>query len=112
MVSIGLTANVRSLAGGDLGFTVILCIIAVVSKVVGAGAGAKGGGVTWREALRIGVGMISRGEVGLIVAGVGVSNGLDQAVVFTVTVVMVLVTTLLTPLLLRWAFANKEENLG
>jgi Kef-type K+ transport system membrane component KefB len=54
--------------------------------------------------------MVSRGEVGLIVAGVGVSNGLIQADVFTVVVIMVIVTTLLTPPLLRWTFQREEAN--
>ena len=112
MVSIGLTADARALSAGDIGFTVVLCMVAVVSKLMGAGAGAKAGGTTWREALRIGSGMVSRGEVGLIVAGVGVSNGLIQADVFTVTVIMVIVTTLLTPPLLRWTFQGMEENNG
>jgi Kef-type K+ transport system membrane component KefB len=109
MVSIGLAADARALSAGDLGFTVVLCVVAVVSKLLGAGAGAKSGGTTWREALRIGSGMVSRGEVGLIVAGVGVSSGVIQADVFTVTVIVVIVTTLLTPPLLRWTFQSKEE---
>jgi Kef-type K+ transport system membrane component KefB len=52
--------------------------------------------------------MISRGEVGLIVAGVGVSAGILEAEMFTIVVLMVLVTTLATPPLLRWAFAREE----
>jgi Kef-type K+ transport system membrane component KefB len=112
MVSIGLAVDARSLSAGDLGFALVLCVVAVVSKIVGAGAGAKGGGATWGEALRIGAGMVSRGEVGLIVAGVGVSNGLIQADVFAITVIVVVVTTLLTPLLLRWTFQSKEANHG
>jgi Kef-type K+ transport system membrane component KefB len=56
----------------------------------------------------MGLGMISRGEVGLIVAGVGVSAGILEAEMFTIVVLMVLVTTLATPPLLRWAFAREE----
>jgi Kef-type K+ transport system membrane component KefB len=56
----------------------------------------------------MGLGMISRGEVGLIVAGVVVAEGILQADVFTVVVLMVLATTMLTPPLLRWAFARQE----
>lgn len=112
MVSIGLIADARSLTSGELGFAVVLCLLAVVSKLVGAGGGAKLGGTSWREALRIGSGMISRGEVGLIVAGVGVSQGVIQADVFTVTVIMVVVTTLLTPPLLRWTFQSQEAKNG
>jgi Kef-type K+ transport system membrane component KefB len=109
LVSIGLIANARLLSAGDLGFAVIICLIAILSKVIGAGAGARLGGTTWSEALRIGVGMVSRGEVGLIVAGVGVTAGVVESDVFTVVVIMVLVTTLVTPPLLRWVFQGKEN---
>ena len=107
LVGIGLTANARLLSANDLGLAIALSVVAVLSKVIGAGAGARLGGTTWTEALRIGVGMISRGEVGLIIAGVGVSSRVIAADVFTVVVIMVLATTLVTPPLLRLVFAWK-----
>ncbi len=55
----------------------------------------------------MGLGMISRGEVGLIVAGVGVAEGVLEPQLFSIIVLMVLVTTLVTPLLLRWAFDSR-----
>ena len=112
LVGIGLTANARLLSANDLGFAVAISGVALVSKLIGAGAGAKLGVTTWTESLRIGVGMISRGEVGLIVAGVGVANGIIEADVFTVVIIMVLVTTLATPPLLRLAFRGKEIAYG
>jgi Kef-type K+ transport system membrane component KefB len=112
LISIGLTANARLLSVQDVGLTVAVCLVAILSKLIGAGAGARLGGTTWREAVRVGVGMISRGEVGLIVAGVGVSNGIIGADVFTVVIIMVLVTTLVTPPLLRLAFRQREEQHG
>lgn len=108
LVGIGLTANARLLSAGSLVFAVVISLVAILSKLIGAGAGAKLGGTTWREALRIGVGMASRGEVGLIVAGVGVTSGVIEADLFTVVVIMVLVTTLATPPLLRLVFQRKE----
>ena len=56
------------------------------------------------ESLRVGVGMISRGEVGLIVASVGLTYGIIERDVFSMMIVMVLVTTMVTPLLLRRVF--------
>jgi Kef-type K+ transport system membrane component KefB len=112
LVGIGLTADARALSANDVGFAIVLSVTAVVSKLLGAGAGAKAEGATWREALRIGVGMVSRGEVGLIVAAVGVRSGVIAADVFTVAVIMVLVTTLLTPPLLRWSFRDQEKRHG
>ncbi len=107
LVNIGLSANFRELSPADYGLAVALCAVAVISKVLGGGLGAKLGGMSWPESLRVGVGMISRGEVGLIVAGVGVSEGFAANNVFTVAVVMVLFTTLATPGLLRLAFREK-----
>jgi Kef-type K+ transport system membrane component KefB len=103
-VSIGLEANVRAIAGALLPFLIVLFIVAVVSKVIGAGLGARLAGLNNAESLRVGVGMISRGEVGLIVAGIGVQQGIISAEVFSMVVVLVLLTTLITPLLLRLVF--------
>jgi Kef-type K+ transport system membrane component KefB len=86
----------------------ILIVIAIVSKIIGAGLGARLGGFSNRQALRVGVGMISRGEVGLIVAGVGQGLGLLTEEEFTVIVLVVLITTLITPPLLRWAFGKER----
>jgi len=108
LVDIGLQANLRTLDGSDLLFSLLLIAVAIVSKLVGSGLGARIGGFGWGAAGRMGLGMISRGEVGLIVAGVGVSAGILEAEMFTIVVLMVLVTTLATPPLLRWAFAREE----
>ncbi|MBN1429272.1 MAG: cation:proton antiporter [Anaerolineae bacterium] len=109
LVGIGLTANVRTLSGSDLGFALVISLTAIVSKIIGAGAGAKFGGMTGRESLRVGAGMVSRGEVGLIIAEVGVLNGLINSEVFTIEVVMVLATTLVAPPLLRLVFRDKKS---
>jgi len=103
-VSIGLEANLRAITGPLLPFLIVLFIVAVLSKVIGAGLGARLAGLNNAAALRVGTGMISRGEVGLIVAGIGVREGIISQEVFTVVVVLVLLTTLVTPLLLRYVF--------
>lgn len=102
--SIGLRTNALLLDTQLIWFTIAICVVAILSKVLGSGLGARLGGATSRELLQIGLGMISRGEVGSIAATVGISNGIISAELFAVTVVMVLVTTLATPLLLRRAF--------
>lgn len=99
-ISIGLRANARDL-GPHAMLTVVLVIVAIVAKVLGCGIFARIFGFTSQQALRVGVGMISRGEVGLIVAGYGLSNGLIGSDVFSASVIMVLVTTMITPPLLR-----------
>jgi Kef-type K+ transport system membrane component KefB len=103
-VNIGLVANARELTGDSLVLMIGMVLVAIVSKVLGAGLGARLGGLTNREALQLGVGMMSRGEVGLIVVTVGVDNGLIEPEVFAAVVGVVILTTLLTPPLLRSLF--------
>ncbi len=110
LVSVGLSANLRIVAPAHWGLAGLLVVIAVVSKVVGSGLGARLGGFTPRQSLRVGLGMVSRGEVGLIVAGAGQSMGLLQPDVFTLIAVVVLATTLLTPPLLRWAMNERTDH--
>jgi Kef-type K+ transport system membrane component KefB len=69
--------------------------------------GAWLGGFKGRAPLQIGIGMISRGEVALVIAGAGLANGLLTADLFSVLVVVTLATTLVTPPLLRWSFAAR-----
>lgn len=103
-VSVGLEANLREISGPALPFLLVLFVVAIASKLIGSGLGARLGGFTNREALRVGVGMVSRGEVGLIVASIGVIEGIISQEIFSVVVVLVLLTTLITPVLLRAVF--------
>jgi Kef-type K+ transport system membrane component KefB len=112
-INVGLAANARELTGESLLLMVLITVMAVLGKVLGAGAGAILGGFNRREALQLGVGMMSRGEVGLIVASVGISQNILQPDTFAAVVGMVIITTLLTPPLLRALFprpAVKPEN--
>lgn len=105
-INIGLSANARELTPNSLLLLVAMTFVAIIGKVVGAGWGARLGGLTWLESLQLGVGMMSRGEVGLIVAAVGVSGGLIQPDTFSAVVGVVILTTVLTPLLLRRLFSS------
>ncbi len=102
-VSIGLEVNARHLGGGILFFSILL-LIAIVGKIAGCGLGALFSGFSRRESLVVGVGMIPRGEVGLITASLGLAAGLVSRDLYAQVVVLVLLTTLLTPPLLRFAF--------
>lgn len=88
-------------------FAVILTVIAILTKVVGCGLGARMCKFNNKQALQIGVGMISRGEVALIVADKGASYGLVSEEMFPPVVLMVIVTTLVTPLLLKMVFKGE-----
>ena len=89
-------------------FAVILTLIAIISKMVGCGLGAKICKFTWKESLQTGVGMISRGEVALIVAEKGRQVGLISEDLFAPIILVVIVTTLITPILLKIVFKGDE----
>ncbi|MBN2472507.1 MAG: cation:proton antiporter [Anaerolineae bacterium] len=108
-VNIGLVANARDLDGDSMILMVAMTAVAVVSKVLGAGLGARLGGLTNRESLQLGVGMMSRGEVGLIVVNVGVAAGFVKSNVFAAVVGVVILTTLLTPPMLRALFIRNPS---
>jgi len=105
-VSIGLESNALALGLAGLPFALLIIVVAVLSKVLGCGIGARLGGFSNSEALRMGVGMTSRGEVGLIVASVGLDAGLIGERIFASVVLMVLATTLLTPIMLRALYSE------
>lgn len=105
-ISIGLRANGREL-GEHTVFTVVLVLVAIVTKALGCGVFARLFGFTRQQSVRVGIGMISRGEVGLIVAGYGLTNGLISRDVFSASVLVVLVTTMVTPPLLRAVFPKQ-----
>jgi Kef-type K+ transport system membrane component KefB len=102
-VSIGLEINAWQISG-HLGFFALLLAVAIVGKLAGCGAGAFFNGFGTRESLIVGVGMIPRGEVGLITASIGWAAGIVTRDIYVQVVVMVLVSTLITPGLLRFAF--------
>jgi len=107
-VSIGLQANAREL-GSAISFLLAIVSLAILTKILGCFLGARVTGFDNIQSLRVGVGMISRGEVGLIIAGVGLSRAIISQNMFSVMVIMVLVTTMVTPILLRYVFPRVHE---
>jgi len=108
-INIGLEANARTLEGNLLWFTIAIAFVAIIAKIAGCLIGAKLGGFNMVESLRVGMGMVSRGEVGLIVASVGLSAGIIGRDIFSSMIIMVLVTTLATPALLKISFRGHSE---
>jgi Kef-type K+ transport system membrane component KefB len=108
-VQIGLSINLRGFPPQALLFTSAIVLVAIIGKWLGAGWGAKLGGLSGRESVQLGAGMISRGEVGLIAVSIGISNKLVGTNEFSAIVVMILVTTLITPPILRVLFARKDD---
>jgi Kef-type K+ transport system membrane component KefB len=107
-INIGLQAHAEGLLAAPW-LTIGLIVAAVLTKIIGCGVGAWFGGFTFRPATQIGIGMISRGEVALVLAGAGLAAGMLTPEIFSVLIVVTLVTTLVTPPLLRLAFAWQPE---
>ena len=95
----GMTVDVSAL-GGVWVFGILLTLVATVGKIAGSGAPALFTGFNRHGALRIGVGMLPRGEVALIMAGIGVSEGLIGTELFGVSIIMTMATTVVAPLIL------------
>lgn len=105
-VSIGLNVNFEGV-GSQVWFIIIISIVAVVTKLFGGAIGARITGFNMHSSLSIGAGMISRGEVALIIAGTGLAAGLLDPAYYTSVIIMVIVTTLVTPPLLKMMFSDK-----
>ena len=107
--SIGIKVVLPAMNGKVVGFTVVLVIVAVLTKVLGCGLGAKVCGYKNYQCARIGVGMISRGEVALIVASKGESLGMMSTAVMGPVVIVVILTTIIAPILLKPVFKRGPE---
>ena len=99
--SVGLKVNLEGITWSLVGFSIILLLIAILTKIVGCGLGAKACGYSWSESVQVGVGMISRGEVALIVAQKGFSIGLIDSFMFPPIIIVVIATTVITPIILK-----------
>ncbi len=107
-VEIGLEAQLRGLNGGYL-FVFLLLFVAVLGKIAGCGLGGRLSGLKPIGALRVGIGMLPRGEVALVIASIGITNNLIGQTEFSGTVLMVVVTAIVTPILLKLAFKGEPE---
>ena len=105
--SIGIKTALGGMNSRLIVFSIVLLLVAILTKVIGCGLGAKLCKYTNKEALQIGVGMISRGEVALIVAQKGYQCGMLDDTLFAPIVLVVIVTTLITPILLKVVMRDK-----
>lgn len=108
-VDIGLEVNLRAISGSAWWFALALTLIAIISKIAGSGLGVRLSGFNLRQSLQLGIGMVSRGEVGLIVAAFALGQGLLTQANFSIAVFMVIIATLVTPPMLRASFRQQRE---
>ncbi|SCM93498.1 Monovalent cation:proton antiporter-2 (CPA2) family transporter [Bacillus mycoides] len=109
-VSIGMNITFDGI-GDQIWFILALTVIAVFTKLIGCGFGARMTGFDAKSSAIIGAGMVSRGEVALIIAGTGLSSGLLAQDYFTAIVIVVILTTMITPPMLKYTFGAKDKAL-
>ncbi len=107
--SIGISAQFSGIAD-NLPLIVILTVLAILTKFVGAGIGAKLSGFGWNSAMGIGSAMVSRGEVALIIAAIGLEAKLLTQDLFAVLVVVILITTIVTPPMMKVFFNRGSKS--
>ncbi len=105
---IGLKTDLSGVDPSILGFGVCFIIVALITKVIGCGIAAKFCGYGWMDCLRIGAGMMTRGEVALVVAQKGLSEGVLSSVFFPAVILMIIVTSVVTPVILKILFSKGE----
>lgn len=109
--SIGLKIVIPSMSKDMIIFTFLLIIVAVLSKIIGSGLGAKLCKYSNKESIQIGIGMVSRGEVALIVASKGAALGIISPTMLAPIVIVAVITTIISPILLKIAFRNRFKYL-
>ncbi|MEG0568485.1 MAG: cation:proton antiporter [Clostridium sp.] len=105
--SIGLTIDMKTLSSDVILPIIVISLAAVVGKLIGCAVPAKLYGMSKQESMQIGVGMISRGEVAIITATLGLSKGIITDTMYPTLLVVIIVTTIVTPLLLKVVFKEK-----
>lgn len=108
--SIGLKVVLPKMTMVVIMFSIILTIVAVISKIIGCSLGCRLFKYTKRESLQVGIGMVSRGEVALIVASKGFSVHLINSSILAPIIIVVIATTILSPILLKLSYTYKSDN--
>ena len=108
--SVGLNVKLPDLNGEIVIITIALIVVAILTKIIGCGLGAK---LCWynnMESIQIGSGMVTRGEVTLIIASKGLALGLMSSYFLTPVILMVVFTSIFTPILLKIVFSKDKSS--
>jgi len=109
LANIGIHTSFEGMTGSLVIFTVLFVLVALLSKFIGCGLGAKICRYTNRESMQIGTGMMARGEVSFIVASKGIIAGYISSLFFPSVIVVVLITVLITPVLLKAVYSHSDS---
>ena len=105
-VSIGLKTDISGLTPEILLFSVCFVLVALLAKIIGCGLAARACRFNWGDSLKVGVGMMTRGEVALIVAQKGLEVGVVEPVYFTAVILLIVISSVATPLALKALFTK------
>ena len=102
--SIGLKTTLSGFDAGLLIFSVGFVLVAMIAKIIGCGLMSKAFGYSWSDSLKVGLGMMTRGEVALIVAQKGLTLGLLQEKYFTAVILLIVISSVSVPILLKLVY--------
>ena len=105
--SIGLKTDIEDMSSSLLIFCILFVIVALITKIIGCGLMSKILGFSTGDSLKIGVGMMTRGEVALIVAQKGLSVGMIESKYFTAVILLILVSSIVTPIVLKLLYRKR-----
>ncbi|MCI9663784.1 MAG: cation:proton antiporter [Lachnospiraceae bacterium] len=107
--SIGLKTSLDSVTGSIILFSIGFVLVGLISKIIGCGLMAKLCKFNGNDSLKIGVGMMTRGEVALIVSQKGLSVGLLESVYFTSVILLIIVSSIATPIILKLLYSKDKQ---
>ena len=109
-VGIGLKTDFSNVDTSMIVFSVGFVLVALISKIIGCGLVSKCFGYKWTDSIKIGVGMMTRGEVALIITNKGLGLGIIDSSYFTAVILLIVVSSIVTPLLLKFLFSKYPES--
>ncbi len=104
---IGIKTNIQSISSSMIIFSVFFVLVALLAKIIGCGGVSKMMKYSWKDSLKIGVGMMTRGEVALIVAQKGLDAGLLEPEYFAPVIILIITSSIVTPILLKLLYKNE-----
>ena len=109
-VSIGLKTDFSNVDSSMIVFSIGFVIVAMLSKVIGCGLASKCFRYSWTDCLKIGAGMMTRGEVALIITNKGLGLGIIDSSYFTAVILLIIVSSIVTPVVLKLLFGKSDKD--
>ncbi|MCR4640088.1 cation:proton antiporter [Ruminococcus sp.] len=109
-VGIGLETDLKTVDSSMIVFSIGFVLVAMLSKVIGCGLVSKCFRYSWLDCLKIGAGMMTRGEVALIITNKGLGLGIIDSSYFTAVILLIIVSSIVTPIILKLLFGRSQDD--